>query len=69
VDARFGEPIACDNRATVEYWAILRDGDGGEETLIGLALLRFREDGLIAEHRDYWAIQPGRHEPVRGWGR
>ena len=69
VDARFGEPVACENRATVEYWAILRDGADAEQTLIGIALLRFGDDGLIVEHRDYWAMQAGRHEPVTGWGR
>jgi uncharacterized protein (TIGR02246 family) len=68
VEARFGEPVACDDRATVEYWAVLKAGDGAEQTLIGVALLRFAADGRIAEHRDYWAMQDGRHEPAPGWG-
>ena len=69
VESRFGEPVACDDRATVEYWAVLEDADGAEQTLIGVALLRFADDGRIAEHRDYWAMKEGRHEPVPGWGR
>jgi SnoaL-like domain len=68
VEARFGEPVACDDRATVEYWAVLKDADGKEQTLIGLALLRFADDGRIAAHRDYWAMEGGRHEPASGWG-
>jgi hypothetical protein len=67
VEARFGEPVACEDRATVEYWAVLADAEGNEQTLIGLALLRFGEDDRIAEHRDYWAMQDGRHDPP-GWG-
>ena len=69
VEARFGDPIACEDRAAVEYFAILRDGTGAEQTLIGLALLRFADDGRIVEHRDYWAIEAGRREPAPGWGR
>ena len=69
VEARFGDPVACEDRATVEYWAVLADADGAEETLIGVELLRFADDGRIAEHRDYWAMQNGRHEPAPGWGR
>ena len=69
VEARFGEPIVCEDRATLEYWALLRDRAGAELTLIGLALLRFGGDGRIVEHRDYWAMEAGRREPAPGWGR
>ena len=67
VEFRFGEPAAGDDRAAVEYWAILRS-EGVEHTLFGIALLRFGADGLVAEHRDYWAMQEGRREPPPGWG-
>ena len=55
----FGEPIVDDGRAAVEYWAILRV-EGKEQTLAGTTLLRFDADGLVVEHRDYWALEPGR---------
>jgi hypothetical protein len=57
----FGEPIVSGDRAAVEYWAILRV-EGKEQTLAGTTLLRFDADGLVVEHRDYWAIEAGRRE-------
>jgi hypothetical protein len=57
----FGRPIVSDDRAAVEYWAILRV-EGQEHTLAGATLLRFDADGLVVEHRDYWALEPGRRE-------
>jgi ketosteroid isomerase-like protein len=57
----FGEPIVSGDRAAVEYWAILRV-EGKEQTLAGATLLRFDADGLVVEHRDYWALEPGRRE-------
>jgi hypothetical protein len=57
----FGEPIVSGDRAAVEYWAILRV-EGKEQTLAGTTLLRFDADGLVVEHRDYWAIEEGRRE-------
>jgi SnoaL-like domain len=68
VDCRFGEPIVSDNRATVEYWAVIESG-GKVETLFGVALLRFDEDGLVVEQRDYWHMQEGHREPFAEWGR
>ena len=67
VEFRFGEPVAGGDRAAVEYWAILRT-EGVEHTLFGVAVLRFGADGLVVEHRDYWAMQEGRREPPPGWG-
>lgn len=57
----FGEPIVSGDRAAVEYWAILRV-EGKEQTLAGTTLLRFDTDGLVVEHRDYWALETGRWE-------
>ena len=62
VECRFGEPVVDGDRAAVEYWAVL-SADGEEETLAGIALIRFGEDGLVVEQRDYWAMHPGRAEP------
>jgi len=31
-------------------------------------VLRFDEQGLVAEARDYWHLDPGRRQPPAGWG-
>jgi ketosteroid isomerase-like protein len=62
VECRFGEPVVDGDRAAVEYWAVL-SADGEEETLAGIALLRFGPDGPVVEQRDYWSMQPGRTPP------
>ena len=67
-DVRFGAPIVAGARATVEYWAVSSAG-GDEETIAGVALLRFDGDGLVVEQRDYWNMEPGRHEPHEEFGR
>ena len=61
-ECRFGDPVVDGDRAAVEYWAVLR-AEGEEETLAGIALLRFGEGGRVIEQRDYWSMQPGRAEP------
>jgi ketosteroid isomerase-like protein len=56
----FGDPIASgDGRAAVEYRAVITAPDGGRSTLAGTTVLRFDDDGLVVEHRDYWAIADG----------
>jgi hypothetical protein len=30
---------------------------------MGVSLLRFDDDGLCREQRDYWIAEDGRHEP------
>jgi hypothetical protein len=66
---RFAEPaVVGDDRAAVEYWAVVRDGRGVETTIAGVALLRFDEDGRVVEERDYWNEAEGRHEPHGDWG-
>ena len=59
-ECRFGEPLVDADRAAVEYRAVLVY-EGKEMTLAGTTLLRFRPDGLVVEHRDYWALEEGRH--------
>jgi hypothetical protein len=63
VECRFGTPIVAGERAAVEYWATLR-AEGEEETLAGIAVLRFGADGLVVEQRDYWVMEPGRRPPL-----
>ena len=55
----WGSPSSTETGAAIEYWAIL-SADGEEETLAGIALLRFDGGGLVVEQRDYWSMQPGR---------
>lgn len=66
-DVRMGTPIVAGDRVVVEWWATMRDR-GEEITLPGCLLLRFAPDGRCAALREYWHVEPGRHEPHPGWG-
>ena len=68
-DVRFGEPVEAGDRAAVEWWATLVGPDGTEQTLAGCSILRFDDEGLVVEARDYWHLEPGRQGPPPGWGR
>jgi hypothetical protein len=63
----FGTPLVDGNRATVEYWAVV-SFEGRDETIAGITVIRFDDDGFVAEQRDYWNAQDGRHELPDGWG-
>jgi ketosteroid isomerase-like protein len=67
-DVHFGEPVEEGDRATVEWWATLVLPDGEEQALAGCSVLRFDEQGLVSEARDYWHLEPGRLQPPPGWG-
>lgn len=58
----FGEPRVDGDMAAVEYWAITYP-DGEALTISGCTLLRFDDDGLVAEARDYSHVKPGRLMP------
>ncbi len=64
----FGTPVVEGDRATVEYWAVV-SFEGRDETIAGVSVIRFEDDGLVGEQRDYWVAQDGRNEPPEGWGR
>jgi ketosteroid isomerase-like protein len=66
-DVRMGSPIVAGDRVVVEWWTTMRD-QGEEITLPGCLLLRFAPDGRCAALREYWQVEPGRHEPHPGWG-
>ena len=68
-NVHFGEPVEEGDRATVEWWATLVSNDGEEQVIAGCSMLRFDDEGLVAESRDYWHMEPGRREPPEGWGR
>jgi hypothetical protein len=59
---RFGAPIVTGDRAAVEWWATVEE-EGRLVTLAGTTVLRFRPDGLVADHVDYWVMEEGRVEP------
>jgi ketosteroid isomerase-like protein len=67
VDVRMGRPFVSGDRVAVEWWATMLQ-EGEEITLPGCLLLRFGPDGRCASLREYWHVEPGRHEPHPGWG-
>jgi len=67
-DVHFGKPVEEGDRAAVEWWATLVTPAGEEQTLAGCSVLRFDDEGLVVEARDYWHVEPGRREPTPGWG-
>jgi ketosteroid isomerase-like protein len=67
-NVHFGEPVEEGDRAAVEWWATLVTPDGEAETLAGSSMLRFDDEGLVVEARDYWNMEPGRRDPQPGWG-
>jgi ketosteroid isomerase-like protein len=68
-DIRFGEPVEDGDRTAVEWWATLIMPNGEEHTLAGCSVLRFGDDGLVVEARDYWHMEPGSRAPHKTWGR
>jgi catechol 2,3-dioxygenase-like lactoylglutathione lyase family enzyme len=68
IECRFGEPIAADGRAAVEWWASWEEAFE-TVTLAGTTVLRFDPDGHVVEHVDYWVQGEGRPAPFDGWGR
>lgn len=66
-DVSTGKPIVDGNVVAVEWWTTMRD-EGEEITLPGCLLLRFAPDGRCEALREYWNVEPGRHDPHPGWG-
>jgi len=58
-ECRFGEPVVHGDRAAVEWWGAITTRSGEVETIPGVSLLRFDEQGLVVEQRDVWASQLG----------
>ena len=63
----FGAPVILGTRVAVEYWASMEE-DGQDVTLAGCCVLNLGPDGRCRSLRDYWAMQPGRTPPPKGWG-
>lgn len=67
VRARIGDPLVDGGRVVAEWWTTMTD-DGEPLTLPGVLLLDF-DRGRCRALREYWADEPGRHEPFPEWGR
>jgi hypothetical protein len=50
----FGDPIVDGDLAAVTWSATTQLKNGETEVLAGVSVLRFTQDGLVAEQRDYW---------------
>jgi hypothetical protein len=61
------EPIVQGARASISWWASLRE-DGADTTLAGTSVLRFDDAGLVAEQWDAWNILLERRDPPEGFG-
>ena len=61
-ECRFGNPVVANDRAAVDWWAVLTSKDGSVESIAGTSLLRFGNDGRVLEQRDVWSTEPGRRE-------
>jgi nuclear transport factor 2 (NTF2) superfamily protein len=66
VECWFGDPVVAGDRAAVEWWGSWLE-DGTPLTLAGATVLRFDDDGLVIDHRDYWNELERREQPYPGW--
>jgi hypothetical protein len=66
ITCRFGQPVASDRRAAVEWWGSWIE-EGETITLAGVTMLRFDDNGKVVDHRDYWNQATGRIDPYPGW--
>jgi hypothetical protein len=70
LEVQWGTPIVSGNRVAIEWWAMMRETEAGELTLPGCLLLRFAENGLCEELREYWHVEVGsRILPPAAWGK
>lgn len=67
VEVRMGTPFVDGNRVAVEFWTTMLAG-GEPLTLPGCLLLRFDDDGLCTDLREYWVTLPEIRQPPNGWG-
>jgi SnoaL-like domain len=66
IECWFGEPIAAGGRAACEWWATWIE-KGQRLTLAGATVVRFDDDGLVVDHRDYWSHVERREPPFPEW--
>jgi len=59
-------PIVDGDRASISWWAALREDDA-ETTLAGTSVLRYDLDGLVIEQWDAWNVLPEMRSPPSDW--
>ena len=62
-----GSPVIEGDRVIVEFWTSMLAG-GEDLTLPGCLLMRFNENGLCSDLREYWQTLPELRDPWPGWG-
>ena len=67
VRVRVSAPIVDGDRASVSWWASLRE-DGEDATLAGTSVLRFDAAGLVVEQWDAWNALTERRDPPAATG-
>ena len=61
------EPIVDGDRASISWWAALREDDA-DASLAGTSVLRFDAAGMVIEQWDAWNALDGRRAPPASWG-
>ena len=64
-ECRFGVPVVDGERAAIDWWAVVTEHDGSEQSLAGTSILRFDAHGLVVEQRDAWGQVDERRELPR----
>jgi nuclear transport factor 2 (NTF2) superfamily protein len=68
VSSRFEVWASYGAQALTVYVATLNNSaEGGDVTIAGCDMLRFDDDGLCIEQRDYWNVASGRLPDGEGW--
>ena len=62
-----GQPVIEGDRVILEFWTRMRAG-GEPLALTGCLLMRFDDDGLCTDLREYWQTLPELRDPWPGWG-
>jgi ketosteroid isomerase-like protein len=60
------EPIVDGDRASISWWAALREDDA-DATLAGTSVLRYDRDGLVIEQWDTWNVLSEKRSPPSDW--
>ena len=60
------DPIVDGDRASISWWASLRE-EAADATLAGTSVLRFDAAGLVVEQWDTWNVLDVRREPPTAW--
>ena len=60
------EPIVDGDRASISWWAALRENEA-DTTLAGTSVLAFDGDGLVVEQWDAWNVIRERRSPPSDW--